>query len=167
MKMKRLIVTLRAIGVILIASGAFAQLLADSGNVFITNDATKPVPVTTVGALPSGSNPKTGASGNVANASAVATLAAVSGRTNYITGFQVTSAGATGPLAVNVTVTGLITGTATYTFVHGTVPALTTLIVPFDRPIPASATNTAITVTLPASGAGGLNAAACVQGFDL
>lgn len=160
MNMKRLIA-------ILIIAAAGSGYSAYAGNDFITNDATKPVPVTTVGALPSGSNPKTGASGNVANASAVATLAAVSGRTNYITGFQVTSAGATGPLAVNVTVTGLITGTATYTFVHGTVPALTTLIVPFDRPIPASATNTAITVTLPASGAGGLNAAACVQGFDL
>src|SRR5947207_13311659 len=86
-------------------------------NTFISNDSTHPVPITTIGALPSGSTAKTGASGNVANSSAAASLAAVSGKTNYLTGFQVTASGATAGLPVNVTVTGVITGTMTYTFV--------------------------------------------------
>lgn len=152
----------------LIAALSVSALPLYAENSFITNDSTKPVPVT-MGALITGATAKTGASGNVANASAAATLAAVSGKTNYITGFQVTAAGATAALAVNVTVTGLVGGTATHTFVFpiGATVSATPLIVTFDPPIPATGTNTAITVTLPASGAGGTNAAVDVQGFDL
>jgi hypothetical protein len=118
---------------------------------------------------PSGATQKTGASGNVANASAVATLAAVSAKTNYITGFQVTAAGATAASVVNVTVTGLITGTATYTFVFpaGVTTAAQSLIVSFETAVKASGVNTAIVVTLPAGGTGNTNAAVAAQGYDL
>jgi len=158
---KIIIVTLIAIA---IAATAFGN-----GNVNVTNPATRPVPVTTTGAVASGATQKSGSSGNVANASAAASLAAVSGKTNYITGFQCTASGSTAGLAVNVTVTGLIGGTATYSFVFpvGVLVAAQPLTVNFTQPLKASAANTAITVTLPAGGAGNTNAAVSVQGFDL
>lgn len=111
--------------------------------------------------------PVTAASGNVANASAAATLAGVAAKTNYLTGFQITAAGATAAACVNATVAGVITGTMTYTFCvpAGTAAGATPLSVSFNPPIPASAVNTAIVVTLPALGAGNTNAAVSAQGF--
>lgn len=196
---------------ILIVIGAVS---ASAQNVFVSNDAAHPIPITSVAGgtatgasvpanatyeginvggtlrgltgtnttgtvyaanvvqaavFPSGATAKTGASGNVANASAAATLAAVGAKTNYVTGFQITAAGSTGALVVNATLTGLITGTQTYTFVFpaGVTAAATPLIVTFPYPVPASAVNTAITITLPAGGAGNTNAATSIQGFDL
>lgn len=124
---------------------------------------------TAVAGIPSGATPLTGASGNVANGSAAATLTSTASRTAYITGFQCTASGATTALPVNVTVTGLITGTATYTFTFpaGVLVGATPLVVTFPTPVPASAVNTNIVVTLPASGSGGTNAAVCAQGFLL
>lgn len=112
----------------------------------------------------------TASSGNVANAAAVATLAAVAGKTTCITGFQCTAGGITAlGSIVNITVTGCISGTMTYTFAFpiGALLTATPLIVSFPSPIPASATNTAIVVTLPAGGAGNTNAAVSAQGFQL
>ena len=119
--------------------------------------------------VPVGATPITAASGNQANANAVATLAAAAGKTTYITGFQVTAAGATAGLAVNVTVAGVVTGTLTYTFVFpaGAAVGAQPLVVEFPEPVPASAVNTAIVVTLPAGGAGNTNAAVAAQGFQL
>lgn len=113
--------------------------------------------------------PITATSGNVANASAVATLAGVSAKTTYITGFIITAAGATTGLAVNVTLAGVITGTMTFTFVApaGVLVAAVPLVVTFDTPIPASAVNTAIVLTLPALGAGNTNASANAFGYQL
>lgn len=113
--------------------------------------------------------PITAASGNQTNANAVATLAGATGKTTYITGFQCTASGATTALPVNVTVTGVITGTMTYTFTFpaGVLIAATPLLVTFPTPVPASAANTAIVVTLPASGLGGTNAACNAQGYQL
>lgn len=152
-----------AVSAVLWVAACFAD------NCFVTNDTANAVPMRPSNLYPVGATAKTGASGNVANGSAAASLAAVSGKTNYIAGFQVTASGATAALVVNVTMAGVITGTQTYTFVFpaGVTTAATPLIVKFDPPVPASATNTAITVTLPASGAGGTNAAVNVQGFDL
>src|SRR5262245_31020600 len=107
--MNKKLFTIIAIAITTTAA-AFAE------NVNVTNPATRPVPVTTIGAVPAGVNQKGASSGNVANASATASLAAVAGRTNYLEGFQVTATGATAALAVNVTVTGLVTGTLTYSF---------------------------------------------------
>lgn len=150
-----------------------ASLKAD--NVVVVNPTNKPIPVAITGTapapppLPTGANAKVGTSANVANAAATATLPAVSGRTNYITGFQITASGATAALTVNATVTGLKGTAQNYTFVFPAgvdVPA-TPLIVSFATPMPANAANLAISVTLPASGTGGTHAAVNVQGFDL
>lgn len=119
-------------------------------------------------ALPAGT-PISASSGNVANAAAVATLAAAAGKTTYITGFEATAAGATLGLPVIVTVAGLLGGTLSYTFafVAGALLASTPLIVPYPQPLPASAANTAIVVTLPAGGAGATNATVTAHGFQL
>jgi hypothetical protein len=107
-------------------------------------------------------------SGNVANAAAVATLPGVAGQTTFITGFEVTATGSTAVLIVLVTVAGILGGTKTYEFVFpaGVTTLANPLVVEFSRPIPASAVNTAITVTLPAGGAGNTNAAATAHGFQ-
>lgn len=113
--------------------------------------------------------PVGGASGNVANASAVATLAGAAAKTTYITGFQVTASGATAGLPVIVAVAGLLGGTQSFifTFPAGVLVGAQPLLVTFPTPLPASAVNTAITVTCPAGGAGNTNAAAAAQGFQL
>jgi hypothetical protein len=106
-------------------------------------------------------------SGNVANASAAATLTGTATTTVYISGFEVTGAGATAAAVATVTVAGLLGGTRsyTYTFPAGATVACTPLIVAFDPPLPASAVNTAIVVTCPASGAGGTNNTVVAHGF--
>ena len=106
-------------------------------------------------------------SGNVAAAVATATLAAVVGRLNYITGFSVTGAGATAGLPVAVTVTGLLGGTQTYTYcaATGALVGNTPLIVNFPTPLPASAANTAIVVSCPSLGVGSTNNAVNAYGY--
>lgn len=118
---------------------------------------------------PTGATYVSAGSGNIANNAAVATLPAVASKTNYLSGFQITGAGATAGAVVSVTVTGLLGGTRTYTYTFATGAAVgnTPLIVYFDPPIPASAINTAIVVSCPASGAGGTNNTCNAQGFVL
>lgn len=108
-------------------------------------------------------------SGNVANASAVATLTGSPGLTTYLSGFELTGAGATAASVVLATVTGILGGTLTYVIAvpAGATLALTPLIVEFSPSLPASAQNTAIVVTLAALGAGNTNAAAVAHGFRL
>jgi hypothetical protein len=107
-------------------------------------------------------------SGNVANASAVATLAAVAAKTNYITGLTITAAGATAAGVVTATITGLLGGTLSYTFAvpAGATLGATPLVLNFIPPHPASAVNTAIVATLPALGAGNTNAVVNVRGIQ-
>lgn len=110
-----------------------------------------------------------GDSGNVANASAVATLAGTAAKTTYITGFCLSASGATAGADVTATITGLLGGTKSYTFTFplgAAVPAQP-INVQFSRPLPASAQNTAIVVTLPAGGTGNTNAAATAEGYQL
>lgn len=118
---------------------------------------------------PTGATPVSASSGNVANAVATATLPAVSGKTTYITGFAITGAGATGAAVVLATLAGLIGGTATYVVVApaGATTSITPLVVQFPMPLPASAVNTAITLSLPALGSGNTNAAVVAHGFQL
>lgn len=106
-------------------------------------------------------------SGNVANASAAATLTGTATTTVYITGFEITGSGATAALPVTVTVAGLLGGTIqyTYNFAAGALVGNNPLIVEFTPPLPASAVNTAIVVTCPASGAGGTNNTVVAHGF--
>jgi hypothetical protein len=108
-----------------------------------------------------------GASGNVANATAAASLAATASYLNYVTGFTITAAGATAAAVVNATLTGCVGGTQTFTFTFpaGATVAATPLVVNFATPIPATAANLAITISLPAAGAGNTNAATTIRGF--
>jgi hypothetical protein len=109
-------------------------------------------------------------SGNVAAAVATATLPAVSAnRTNYLTGFDVTAGGATAGAIVNLTITGLLGGTRTYAYAAPTGAAVgaNPLVVLFDPPLPASAANTAIVVSMPSLGAGNTNACVNAQGFHI
>ena len=123
----------------------------------------------TPGQAGSGSIAITNSSANVANASAVATLPATANTTTWITGFQCTGSGSTAGLAVTVTVAGTISGTMNYTFTFpaGVLVSAQPLVVNFATPIPASAVNTTIVVTLPAGGAGNTNATCAAQGFQL
>lgn len=125
--------------------------------------------VSLLGGTPSGQTALNASSGNVANASAVATLTGAAGATTYLTGFEITGAGATAPGVVVATVTGLLGGTMSYivTAMTGATSANTPLVVVFDPAQPASAVNTAIVVTLPALGAGNTNAAVSAHGYRI
>jgi hypothetical protein len=120
-----------------------------------------------VSAYPVGAVPTSASSANVANATAAATLAAVAGKTTYVTGFSVTGAGATAGLPVTVTLTGVVGGPLNFTYCAavGALVANTPLVVVFPEPIPAAAVNTAITVSCPALGAGNTNNTATIYGF--
>ena len=106
-------------------------------------------------------------SGNVANASAAATITSGANNFAFITGFEATFGGATAAACVNLTVTGLLGGTATYPVCAPAGVAVygTPLVVMFDPPLKASAVNTTIVVTLPALGAGNTHAAVVAHGF--
>lgn len=124
---------------------------------------------TLTGAYPPGATPITADSGNKAAATATATLAAAAGVTTYITGFEITASGATAAAVVTVTVTGTITGTLHYTFgaPAGVTAMCTPLSIQFPDPIPASAQNQTIAVSLPSLGAGNTNATVVAHGFQL
>jgi hypothetical protein len=93
----------------------------------------------------------------------------VIGKTTYIAGFSVTGSGATAGLPVNVTLVGLKGGNLsfTYTAAAGVLVGNTPLIIEFPTPIPASATNTAITLSCPSLGSGNTNNVANIHGFQL
>ena len=108
-------------------------------------------------------------SADVANAAAVATLPAVAGKTGYITGFEVWSGGATVGALVDVTISGLLGGSITCPFAAPAVAVVGTppLILDFPVAKPASAVNTAISVTLPALGAGHAKGRTVIKGYYL
>lgn len=148
------------------------------------NAQNKAVPCNAAGVLPSPvtlppypANPVTGVaatpvtanSGNVAAGVATATLPAAAGKTTYICGFTITSAGSTAAAVVSPTVTNTITGTLTFTYVSvaGATLANQSLIVPFNPCVPANAANTTIPVSLPSLGAGNTNTTVNAWGFQL
>lgn len=116
---------------------------------------------------PNQTTPVHAASGNVANAIAAASLAAVSGKTAWCTGFEITAGGATAAALVLATLAGIRGGTATYVYgaPAGAAVQGAPLCVKFQVPVPASAINTAITISLPALGVGNTNAAVVIHGF--
>lgn len=127
-----------------------------------------PIAVAPGGGLPASATAKIATSGNVANAAANATLAAPGvGLKNYLSGFEVTGAGATAGAAVTVTITGLLGGTISYTYVAatGATVANQPLIVEFSPPLPASGNNVAIAVQCPALGAGNTNNTTVAHGY--
>jgi hypothetical protein len=118
---------------------------------------------------PAGANVFSSSSGNKANATATATLSGAVGKTTYVSGFEVTGSGATTALVVIVTMTGINGGTQSYIYsaVAGVLVENTPLIVEFSKPLPASATNTAISVSCPALGAGSTNNVVNIHGYQL
>lgn len=96
------------------------------------------------------------------------TLPGVAGRTTYLSGFEITGAGATAASVIAVTVTGTVSGTLNYALAvpAGAAVGVTPLLVEFARPIPASAPNTAIVVNVPSFGAGNTNAAVTAHGYQ-
>lgn len=142
-----------------------------AGTVKTGSDGTAYAPIAYVEAsfFPIGATTITADSGNVANATATATLAGATGKTTYITSFVVTATGATAASVVTGTITGVITGTMHFTFAApaGVSVAAQPLVVQFPYPVPASATNTAIAVVLPALGSGNTNATVSATGFQM
>jgi len=130
--------------------------------------AANPFPVA-VSPFPFGATPINGASGNVVNAQAQAVLAGASGKTTYITGLTVSGGGSTAGGGVTVQIAGLLGGTIFFPIMiptGATVP-MQGLQLNFNPPLPASATNTAITPTLPAAGAGSTHAGIAATGYQL
>lgn len=118
---------------------------------------------------PAGAVPVSNSSAIVANANAVATLPAAAGKTTYITGFTCDAGGSTAALAVDMTIAGVLGGTIHNSFVFplGVGVAAFPFVEQFLPPLPSSAVNTAIVVTLPAGGAGNLSASCNAQGYQL
>ena len=109
-------------------------------------------------------------SGNVAAATATATLPAVAGKTNILEGFDLTGSGPTTASAITMTVTGLLGGTQTWTLT----PLAGVLLAAypngimsfrFPTPLVASAQNVAIAVVVPSLGSGSTNS--CVVAYGL
>jgi hypothetical protein len=108
-------------------------------------------------------------SGNVAAATAAATIPAVLGKLACLAGIDVTAAGATAAAVVTLTITGVKGGPLNYTYATpaGATIQGPTLQVNFDPPLEASALNTAIVVSLPTLGAGNTNTTVNARGLYL
>lgn len=121
------------------------------------------------GLNPSGATVVASSSGNVAAATATATLAGAVGKTTYISGFLVSGAGATAGSVINGTVVGLLGGTQTFTIAvpTGAILGITPLFIDYNPPLPASAVNTAIVVSTPSFGAGSTNATVSAWGYQI
>lgn len=126
------------------------------------------VGATGIGGAPAGSTPIAASSTN-ANTAVIANLPGTAGAMTYITGFQVTSGGATAGSIVQVTVSPLDGATMNYSFAvpTGVTNSATPLIVTFPEPIPAGTAGVSIQVTMPAAGAGNTNQSVAAQGFQL
>jgi hypothetical protein len=113
--------------------------------------------------------PLAASSGNVAAATATATLPAVANQTTYITGFEVTGTGATAGLPVICTVTGILGGTLSYIYAAaaGVLAENVPLVVEYTTPLPASGPNVAIVVSCPTLGSGNTNNTINAHGFQL
>ncbi len=99
-----------------------------------------------------------------------ATLTGKTGQYTYWEGFDVTGAGATAATVVEITTTGLTNNLKFEVPVAAGVTAPFIANVPvyavrFPTPIPSSATNTNIVVTLPSFGGGNTNASITVYGY--
>lgn len=118
---------------------------------------------------PLGAKPLVASSGAVGAATAAATLTPDADKQAFLSGFEVTGAGATTALPVSVTVTGIAGGTLTYSYtaVAGVLLANTPLQVSFVPAIPASAINTAIVVSCPTLGAGNTKNTCNAHGYQL
>lgn len=142
--------------------GILAPFAVTVGNIVSTT--TSP----SAGDLPSTATFKSNASGNVAAAAANCTIAAPgAGITTWITGFEITGAGATAASIILVTLTNILGGTWTWCLVipAGVTTDIGRFAVEFSKPIPASGPNVAVALNVPSFGAGNTNAAAIIHGY--
>jgi hypothetical protein len=152
-------------------SGPLAQAAVTTANPAYTTAQTSPLSLNITGALREINSPgtmETCTSGNVANATVACTLAASAGHTTFIAGFVMNSNGATAGTGVTCTLTGVITGTMSFTYDYGAIASITNapLFVQFNPPIPASTTNTTIVASCPAGGTGATLATMNAWGFQ-
>lgn len=146
-----------AVQTVLAPDGGAGFLHVDAqGNLLVSTDIT-----------PSDIAPLVASSGNVAAAPAVATLAKAAGKTTYISGLLITGLGASAGSAALVTISGLLGGSQTFNV--GVPAGVTVPIAPinlrFDPPLPASAVNTDIVVTVASFGSGNTAASVIASGF--
>lgn len=147
-------------------SGHIEYMNADNKN-FTPVSVANPLPVTQGSRLPATGVQMVAASGNVAAATATATLTHDGTLLTYLSGFEATAGGATAAAVVSLTVTGLLGGTLTYTFgapLGAGVPA-TPLVVEFDPPLQAASASTDVVVSMPSLGTGNTNASIVAHGF--
>ena len=114
-----------------------------------------------------GTTMESASSGNIAANTCSCSFAADPGIMNFLSGFNLTGAGASSATVVSLTVTGLLGGTMTYTVgvPSGANVSIQPLIVQFPEAIMATAANTAITVSVPTFGTGNTNVAVSMYGY--
>lgn len=181
--MKKLSIVLAAIAS-LIAAPALAQ------RDFPTNDAnvkvpgtvtlqcnaalTSCTPTTSANPQPTANNPYPMGATPVAAAQSGAatalsgTLVSAAGQTVYVQGIVVTGAGATAGSVITVTTTNFALGNnPSFKIVvpTGATTSITPLVLMFNPPIPASAVNTNVVVSVPSFGAGNTDASLFVWGY--
>jgi hypothetical protein len=128
--------------------------------------------------IASSSLPLGASSGNVAASTATATITptldpsmvgVTKYRTAYISGFELTGAGATAASVIVGTITGLAGGTLSYVVAipAGVTSSIQPLIVEFCQPLAASSAGQAIAVSFPSFGAGNTNACVNIHGFQV
>lgn len=101
--------------------------------------------------------------GNQANNAAIAAQA---GSLAVCSGFEITGAGATAGVDIVATLTGVVGGPLSYVISvpTGALTGISALVVEFSPPLVAAAANSAITINVPAFGAGNTNAASVIHG---
>lgn len=137
--------------------GASAQLDSAGRTIVILGDSINSTGVTELIA----------SSGNQAATAISTTLTSAAAKTAYLTGFEVTGAGATAASIVAVTVSGILGGTLTYNLPipAGVLVGIVPLVIEFPRPLIAAAVNTNIVVSVASFGTGNTNAAVVAHGF--
>jgi hypothetical protein len=105
--------------------------------------------------------------GSLAAMPGTATLPAVPGATNQLSGFSITGGGATAASIVQGTITGLGIKPLTFDIAvpAGATAGISPVVVNFTNPIPASGPNVPIVLNLPSFGAGNTNAVGNIWGF--
>lgn len=120
------------------------------------------------GGYPAGASPLQNSSGNKAAAIASATLVPGPGARVYVTGLTATYGGSTAGGQADLTVTGLLGGTLTYSLtipVGALVPGQP-LALSFVPPLPAADIDTNVLATMPSLGAGNLCSGVTLRGYS-
>lgn len=133
-------------------------------------DGTLDVSIVSAAPYSYGATPITASSGIVAASSSTQTLPGVAGKTTYMTGFEITGAGATAASVISVSV--FLQGAAQTLYYALVIPAgvttsITPLIVEFPIPVSSGAANSVIQVIMPSFGTGNTAACLTVHGFQL